>query len=80
MDRTNKCDLTSIAILLISCAILGWIVAGYISEKPRAKVEQEEIVQTQKYRFDVECPDKSRVGYVATKRLPKSTVCQPDPQ
>jgi len=62
------------AAIVISMFIASLYLAVY---KVPVKVEEP---KAQRYRFDVVCPDGSHVGYVSTHRLPKSTLCQPDPQ
>jgi len=74
MDRAILYALTCVLVLTATVAVT--VSYRNLTDKP-VKVEEP---KAQRYRFDVVCPDGSRVGYVNTHRLPKSTLCQPDPQ
>ena len=63
-------------VVAIAFGCIG-LVVGYFTmqqyNKPKPPGEL-------RYKFLIECPDKSRVEYIAAQRISKRVLCAPDPQ
>jgi hypothetical protein len=79
MDKQMTIYIGFAAVLLVG------IVAGNLSTRGEEKPPTYPVnipvkPEVQKYRFGIQCPDGSRVEYVAVERLSKKIVCKPDPE
>jgi len=71
--RNNIITGTLISSLIILILILVMWGDNYLVSKQSNKPA---IPYVQKFRFGEQCPDRLRVEYVSSIRLPKSVICQ----
>ena len=64
------------SIIIAVVAALTVAVCGLSYQVASKKDPAPQSPQAQKFRFDEQCPDGLRVGYVSSIRLPKSVICQ----